>query len=266
MWRSVLLALLVGATAVAQDAGDGDEVYPPEGDSKAVGVTIFPPNPLADASSYWTMSEAGTADRVDSTGPPLDTERYDLTYVSGACDNGVGHLGNALTSSGTCTLETLGWHDAGQRLKGLTFVGWFKMEFAGAPSLRHQGLFGSAGEEGFMFALASLTGINFQWQIKGQPSDGGVMVAQECDTGSWCFVALVVKNRDVTMYLGNDTGTALTTDTDTLAAGDRARAMNELVWEAVNNGGWDDFSYHNYALKLSEIEAAYNVGAGNAPY
>lgn len=94
MWRSVLLVLLVGAMAVAQEATvDKDEVYPVEGGQAVVGVTPSLPQ-LLDAIHCWNLNEVAGATRVDSCGTNDLDEGTGNNVITQTARDGNGVRGN----------------------------------------------------------------------------------------------------------------------------------------------------------------------------
>jgi len=123
MRRSVLLVLLIAATAIGQEADiDSDRVYPSEDGIGVVGITPEPATPviLQSAVNYWKMNESGTDDRVDSIGTNDLTANEAITTTTGK-NNTAANFDSATHSLIDTSWTASGW-------TGFTLSIWLKRQ------------------------------------------------------------------------------------------------------------------------------------------
>ena len=224
----------------------------------------------------WPMNEAGTTDdRADTTdgvnctaGVPIQPglncyEHNDLLYESDTCTQTAAHLGDGTRGTNACNLRSADWFDAGESKPEATYIFWTSRETAGTPSVK--AIF-TEGSDNEMFALitADSPGTIASFTVKGYPGPSSANPSsQTCPvSAAWCFWALVIDGETVTMYMGDDNGTALSSTTANLGSGDLARE-GDFFDMNIGTITIDDWKYFQRAIGPDELEEFhYNSGNG----
>jgi hypothetical protein len=262
MWRSVLLVLLVGAMASAQDSvGDGDGAYPSEGEG-VVGLLIDAGlGTLLTASNYWKMEEAGTNDRVDSIGTDDLTPDEAITTTAGQKNNAANF--DASTESMTSTTwRAVGW-------TGFTVSAWLRR--ADFPATN--GWFAVEN-------TASNPSIGFYIRNDGEASGwirNNSVTIQVATTGSfntpvdtqWVHYCLSWNTDDnVFLYIdGVERGVSGSPLSGTLLDNDvgirfGSHPTDVLDWAGGNEGYTDEVAFFDYGIGLVGCGDIYNDGEG----